>query len=338
MRYLAYCGIAICLLAVSLTGESQSASKPSIVSLMIDFNMPPSSNYDQIKASESNLIDIYNELVKRSLNGTLFLTQDVTSSDSRLFMAQLGQNNLFELAISGNHSDEHLSSLSYDEQKAILERSKMLTEACKVCGVNEIIVRGFMPQSFDQNADTYKALDEAGIEYNTGFQAGVLYAPGHENDVWPYRVENHEFYAVPVSTYVLSGEKMPLDDQYAKEKGLSSSQWYDLLVAKLNEISGKDEPLAIRLSTSTSGTGDYLDALKKFLDYAVSNDAKFVKASDLVNMSRMGSHEVPTPQSSSNTKSSECSTCNGEENLSINITGLNESESVNLVLMPKSSK
>jgi hypothetical protein len=162
--------------------------------------------------------------------------------------------------------------------------------------------------------------------------------PGHENDVWPYKVENHEFYAVPVSTYALSGEKMPLDDQYAKEKGLSSSQWYDLLVAKLNEISGKDEPLAIRLSTSTSGTGDYSDALKKFLDYAVSNDAKFVKASDLVNMSRMGIHEIPMPQSSTEAKSSECLTCNGEKKLSINITGLNESESVNLDLIQKSSK
>jgi hypothetical protein len=41
-----------------------------------------------------------------------------------------------------------------------LEKSKENVKAAKVCGTNEIAVTGFMPQSFDQNKDTYKVLDE----------------------------------------------------------------------------------------------------------------------------------------------------------------------------------
>ena len=53
-----------------------------------------------------------------------------------------------------------------------------------------------MPPLFDQNEDTYKVMDDLGIKYDAGFQEGIIYAPGHENDVWPYNVEGYGFYAV----------------------------------------------------------------------------------------------------------------------------------------------
>ena len=83
------------------------------------------------------------------------------------------------------------------------------------------------------------------------------YTPGHENDVWPYKVENHNFYAVPVSTYILSGERVALDDREIKAKGLSSDEWYGMLVGKFDEISGKDEPMVVSMTSSVSGSGDY---------------------------------------------------------------------------------
>jgi len=164
-----------------------------------------------------------------------------------------------------------------------------------------------MPPLFDQNENTYKALEALGIEYDAGFQSGIIYAPGHENDVWPYKIEGYDIYAVPVSTFELSGKKTPLDDKYASENGLTSSQWLDLLVGKLDEASSNGEPVVISLSTSVSGSGEYFDALKNFIDYAHSKDAAFVTSYELVTFSRTGVYEVAEPTES------ECTTCNKNE-------------------------
>ena len=58
--------------------------------------------------------------------------------------------------------------------------------------------------------------------------------------------------------------------------GLGADEWYDALAAKFNEIKGQDEPLVISLTTSISGNGDYLDALKRFIELAKSENAAFV--------------------------------------------------------------
>jgi hypothetical protein len=325
MENFVYRGTLICLLVIALAGASQASDKPAIINLMVDMDMPASPTVDQLTEVESNFIPINNALIAEStnFNWTLFLVQDA-SLGKRLYIAQVALNPKLELAISGNHSYEKLSTKSYEEQKAILASNKNIEEHTKVCGTNVIVVSGFKPQSYDQNEDTYKALDDLGIEYDAGFQAGIIYAPGHENDVWPYKVENHKFYAVPVSTSALSGEKVPLDDSYAKNKGLSSSQWYDLLVNKLDEVSGNDKPMVVSLSTSVSGRGDYLDAFKKFIGYAVSKKARFVKASELVSMARSGVHDVsdmsiPTESSVSpvGKQTSECPSCDQSKNVTV---------------------
>jgi hypothetical protein len=164
---------------------------------------------------------------------------------------------------------------------------------------------GFMPPSFNQNEDTYKALEDLNIEYDAGFQAGIIFAPGHEQDVWPYKIEGYDLYAVPISNSEISGGKIPLDDKNASENGLTSSQWYDLLVAKLDDAASKREPVVISLSTSVSGAGEYLDALRNFINYAQSKDATFVSSYELVTFSRTGDFKVPE-----NASESECTTCN----------------------------
>jgi hypothetical protein len=283
MNHLIFWGIAVGFSIMMLTGGSLAAERPAIVNLLVDFNVPASTNND--------FFSIYNLALKNNASWTLILTED-NAKINRNTLGVLSPTKSMELAISGNHSDEKMSTESYAEQKAILEQSKKWVELCKICGVNEINVKGFMPQLYDQNEDTYKALDDLGIIYNAGFKAGIAYAPGHEKDVWPYKVEGHEFYAVPISTYALSGEKVPLDDREIKEKGLSSSQWYDILKGKFDEVSGSDEPMVISLHTSISGNGEYLDALKQFFSYAISGNAAFVTTSDLVNMSITGVHDA----------------------------------------------
>jgi hypothetical protein len=302
----------ICFFAMMLTGASQSADKPVVVNLMVDMVMPANGTPNLQIPQEQEMMNIFNGFNKENIKYWTFIQTRDAAYEGRLFAAQLAIFGTLEPAMSGNHSDEKLSTKSFPEQKGIMERTKLSVEECKVCTVNELHVQGFMPQSFDQNEDTYKALDALGFEWDAGFKAGILYAPGHEKDVWPYKVENHKFYAVPVSTYTISGDNVALDDREAKAKGLSSSQWKDALVGKFNEVSGKDEPMVVSLSSSVSGTG-YLDALNQFLAYAVSKNANFVTTHQLVQMSITGVHEVAAT-------STECPECEAANKTAQNVS------------------
>lgn len=288
-----------CILLVSALGLAQPADRP-VISLMIDADIAASPSDDQGRETSQLLHEIELKLEEKGLNATFFAPYDLVITPARLRMTALGRDN-FELGMSGNNSNERLSTMTFSEQKAILEKSLEAIESCRVCGKNEIAVWGFMPQSFDQNEDTYKILDQLGIQYDTGFQAGIIFAPGHESDVWPYKVEGHKFYAVPVSTYDLSGQKVPLQDRYFHENGLTSDQWYNALVDKFNQVEGKNEPMVIILTKSISGSGEYLGAYANFLDFATSKGASFVATKDLVNMSREEAF-VPTARTSNDQK------------------------------------
>jgi len=285
MKETIFISILACILIMLPMGSAQAADK-SVIGLMIDADIPASPSEEQFSETAQLLHDIYLQINNRDLAATFFATQDMIQSYGRMRLTYIGSNPDFELAMSGGSSDEKLSAKSYSEQKTILQESFRRAVSCKVCGKNEIAIWGFMPPSFDQNEDTYKVLDELGIQYDAGFQAGVMYAPGHQDDVWPYKMEGHDFYAVPVSTYDLSGQKVPLQDSYFNESGLSSSQWYDALITKFNESQGKDEPMVIIMTKSVSGKGDYFETFKKFLDFATTKGATFMTIKDLVNMSR----------------------------------------------------
>jgi len=313
MKKLVFNSLIILILLLGLANVSSSENQSKTVNLMIDMDILASPTQEEVFAAESNLLEMRNEMEKRDLKATFSSTYDVITTRIRLRLTEIGRSPNFELALSGNNSNEKISAKSYAEQKSILERSKKAVENCRVCGKNEIVASGFMPQSFDQNNDTYQILDEMGIQYDAGFQAGVIYAPGHQNDAWPYQVKGHNFYAVPVSTYRLSDKKVPLQDRYFKENGLTSSQWYDVLVGKFSEAQNNDEPVVIALTTSISGSGDYLDALKQFLDFAISKDASFVTTMDLVNMSRSEEYRPSAPTTK------ECTTCGQREEQSVEV-------------------
>jgi hypothetical protein len=280
-----------CMFAGGLNVSAQSSKKPTFVNFMWDLDLPANVSSEELENAKAQIADVGNLMNLNNARWNLFLTQGAMEQ-TRLLLAQLALDPLLEIGISGSHLDEKLSAKSYSEQLSILEKSMYYAKGVGICDVNEVQARGFLPQSFDQNEDTYKAIDEVGLDYDAGFQAGILYAPGHDEDVWPYRVEGHEFYAVPISTYMLSGELVPLSDRYAKDNGISPSEWKDMLVGKFDEISGEDEPMVISLSSSISGSGEYAEALNEFIDYASSNNAEFVSSSDLVEMSRTGIHEL----------------------------------------------
>jgi hypothetical protein len=318
IRYLNHLGILALLLMMTMLGGSQELDKPTIVNLMVTAEVPLSAPREQVLLAEANLSNIYDTINGRNLVATFFPTRDTTSSRINLLLTRIGIDSKSELAMSGNHSNEKLGTMPYADQNELLRSSKKYAESSIICGKNEIIVKGFMPQSFSQNQNTYKVLDELGIQYDAGFQAGVVYVPGHENSVWPYPVQSHKFYAVPVSTYTVSGENIALHDSYFTNDSMTASQWYDALAGKFDQIQGKDEPLVVSLTTSVSGSGDYLDALQRFIDYAVSKKAKFVTTMQLVDMTKAGVRNVSELPANAN-ESGECLTCDQSNNV-VNIT------------------
>jgi hypothetical protein len=301
------------LVAMTYPAASQENTSP-IINLIVDVDVPPSPTRDQARTAELSLHDVYSDIRRRNGTGTILLTQDVTSSRIRLILAQYTFLSNFEFAISGQHSNDQLSTMSLPDQEDLLATSLDFAKAARVCGLTAVEVLGFMPPGFNQNEDTYIALDKLGIQYNAGFQAGLIFAPGHEEDVWPYLVEGYNFYAIPISTVEISGELVPLSDRTMNERGMNSSDWQDLLTAKLDDSKANGYPMVVLLSTSTSGTGDYFDALTRFLDYAVSENAIFVNARDLVTFAKTGNLTLPYGGMW------ECSECGQDEGIEINIT------------------
>jgi hypothetical protein len=327
MRFQIFLSIMAFLLITIMSGASQTSDKPTTINLMINAGVPESATEEQANAEELNIENIYQSIGTRNLPATIFSTQDLAKTRVRLILARIGVESKIELAMSGNHSGEKLSTIPYGAQFWMLDATKKAVENSKICGRNEIVVKGFMPQSFDQNQDSYKVLDDLGIQYDTGFQAGILYAPGHEKDVWPYPIDGHKFYAVPISTYTLSSQKIVLQDSYFKDNGLDATQWYDALIGKFDEIQGKDEPLVISLTASVSGSGAFLDALNKYMDYAVSNKASFVTTSQLVDMAKAGVSDISTLPT--NIIASEgCATCDqSKSNTTISVINTTPSAS-----------
>ena len=300
------------LVAIIPPAASQDENAP-VISVMIEVDMIPSPEYDDIRAAELNLHDIFADIFNRGNTATIILTQDVASSRIKLLLAQYTVLSNFEFAVSGKHSDDQLSTLPLAEQEALINRSIAVAKSAKVCGMSEVEILGFMPPGFDQNEETYTAIDNLGIGYDAGFHAGLIFAPGHEEDVWPYQVEGHNFYAVPVSTIVVNDELLPLHDKKMAEMGVGATEWTEILKAKLDEAAAANEPVVILISTSLSGAGEYRNALKQFLDYAVSEDAIFVNTRDLVTISKTGNFTLPEG------RIYECPNCGQDEGVEITI-------------------
>jgi peptidoglycan/xylan/chitin deacetylase (PgdA/CDA1 family) len=276
-----------CLIGIFLIvsiGLALSEEKIVVVNLMIDADINAASTPDQIKMAEDSLISLTNQIDPKGLGATLFISENMVRMD-RLGVTYQGTMKNHELALQGNRTDEKLSRLSAPDQETKLTSARDKLYRCYVCGGEHVAIKGFLPSAFDQNEDTFGILEKMGIIYDAGFQAGVVYRPGYENATWPYAIEGHNLYAVPVSTTNIDNERVYLSDRYLKEeKRMSGSQWYDLLVKKFDESSENGDPMVVIFSNLISGDGDYLDAYKKFIDYALSRKAAFVTTLQLVDM------------------------------------------------------
>jgi peptidoglycan/xylan/chitin deacetylase (PgdA/CDA1 family) len=177
--------------------------------------------------------------------------------------------------------------MSYEEQLALLTSAKALIEDAYKAERSTPIV-GFRPQYFNQSEATYKVLDKLGIVHDSGFQAGLLYAPGHQNDTWPYPLEDRQCYAVPISTYNIDNRAIyACDMSCCRVNKLNGSQWHDYLVSAFNECKEKDEPMVVIFHNFVSGEDPtYMEAFENFIDLAVAQNATFVSTNELVELTK----------------------------------------------------
>jgi peptidoglycan/xylan/chitin deacetylase (PgdA/CDA1 family) len=259
---------------------------------MLDAELTPGHDNltdDQIREIEiDSFVEMLLALDERNLRVTIYTTGEFAGNEdimphhgSYLALAALNKNH--EIAHHGMKTGELLSRMPYIEQLQLLENASMLIEkACNRDG-REIRISGFRPQYFSQNGETFQALDNMSISYNTGFKAGISTLEGTLLEARPLLSKNYSFVAVPVSTHELNGRLVYLCDYSAKmELGLNGSQWLDLLVSDFDESERNGSPMVVLFHNFVAGEDkEYMAAYHGFIDYAQSKNASFVTSMDM---------------------------------------------------------
>lgn len=292
-------GLMICFASLDLSIAAEEEIEPVVVNLMIGAEIDPHSSGASQEVKKDlevgSIIKMLNKIDPLGLNVTICVTGDYVNEVAgnamyKLYVTSIGSKYNHELAVYGMTTGEELGPMAYGEQYSRLMEAKRLVESAYICDGRTIKVKGYMPQSFSQSNTTYSILDRIGIEYSAGYQAGILYLPGHENDSRPYPIEGYDLYAVPISGIERAGEFVPLSDRHSKEVlNLSGDEWYDLLMSEFEECRESGEPMVVIFTNViTGGDEDYMDAFKRFVDSSTSQGADFVSTEELVEMARSG--------------------------------------------------
>jgi hypothetical protein len=287
----------ICSLAlISLVGGQPPEERTAInvmIGAELDSGSPEMTDEEKWNLEVNSMVEMLNEIDPYGLNVTIFVTGDYVSelvgnAWYKPYVTRIGSKPNHELAMYGMNTGEMLGTMPYSVQYPAMREAKRLVESAYICDGRVIEVKGFLPQSFNKSATTLGIVDRMEIEYDAGYQAGLIYEPGHESDTWPYPVDGHNFSAVPISTNVLSGELVPLSDRYAKEVlGLSGPGWEDLLTSEFDECAERGESMVVIFTNVITGQDQgYMEAYRNFVEYAISQDATFVTTLELVEMAR----------------------------------------------------
>jgi hypothetical protein len=277
---------ALCLVFLALSSEPTSAN-PVYVNLMIDANFPINSTPIETDSAFGLILNLTNILDDRGLNATIFVTPEM-ATDQSILVTTLGMRVSHELA--AKVTDLSLGETPASEQDAYLKQVKAVIDSAHICEgpkANTVNLRGFMLPLSGQNEGIYKILDMVGAVYDAGFDQGIENQSVHDKDIWPYRIENHSLYAIPISSYLSNGKQVLLSDRIMKEEmRMIGPQWHDILVSRFDQSVRDGVPMVALFNSSISGSGDYLDAYKEFIGYAASKNASFVSTLELVNNTR----------------------------------------------------
>jgi|GEM_PF-3386709 len=223
------------------------------------------------------LLKVLGELEERGYTTTVYVTGSFAENNGHII--QEIQEHGHDIAFHGWATGENLTTMNYSMQQEILIKAKNSVE-----NYSEQ-VDGFRPQYYSQNEDTYSILDSLNISYDSGFISGLKYIPGYENYSIPYKVPNHSFYAVPVSSYRTPDKIVYLCDLSASNKfKLNATEWSSILNNEFDENKKNNEPMVVVIHPWITGneTTGYWQAFIQFLDRIENKNIDIVKTSELL--------------------------------------------------------
>lgn len=227
---------------------------------------------------------IITELRTRNIKTTI-LVDDAFAAANCDLLKQLDAEGYEIMAFArptlGDGSSTTMSKLTYDEQYVFVSQIKAGIEACLGRPIN-----GFRCTRFDQNEDTYKVLQALGFQYDLGFVAeSDANLPGHEDAILPYQADAYGFWAVPMHTAQVEGDRSAFCDNPWED--LPADQWEALLKSELDRMDAEDRPLLVEFHPYFSGVDEgRFQAFVRFLDYAVSKHVRFISAAEYVEWSK----------------------------------------------------
>jgi peptidoglycan/xylan/chitin deacetylase (PgdA/CDA1 family) len=260
------------LIAVTFTGiivvaNSAENKNTVVINLQVD-----------AENTGEHLFKVLGELEGRGYTTTVYVTGSFAENNGNII--QEIQENGHEIAFHGWETGEILETMDYNKQKKILTNSKNMVEI-----YSEEPVVGFRPQYYSQNEDTFDILDKLNVYYDSGFISRLKYIPGYENYAIPYKVPNHNFYAVPVSSYVTPDNIIYLCDLSASRKfKLSATEWSTILNNKFKESKKNNEPMVVVIHPWITGneTSGYWQAFTQFLNRIENKNIDIVTTGELV--------------------------------------------------------
>ncbi len=224
-----------------------------------------------------NLFKVLGEFERRGYKTTVYVAGSFAETNG--VKIKEVQEHGHDIAFHGWVTGEKLETMNYSAQLQLLTRAKNSVE--NYSGT----VEGFRPQYYSQNEDTYDILDKLEISYDSGFISRLKYIPGYENYTKPYKVPNHSFYAVPVSSYNTSTQIIYLCDLSATSKfKINATVWHSILMNRFNESEEKNEPMVVVLHPWITGneTTGYWQAFTQFLNYTDTRKINIVPTDELL--------------------------------------------------------
>jgi peptidoglycan/xylan/chitin deacetylase (PgdA/CDA1 family) len=280
----------MCCTFMALPVGSLSSEGPVVVNVMIDAELSPFTHNETLQerggVDATSLDWMLSEIERNKLNATVYVTGDFASSNPS-YIEQAESKSNHEIALHGMTTAENITDWPYQRGFTLIDRARSIVQAAWAPRSNEKCIKGFRPQGFNQSDAVLDVLEDLGFTYDSGYMAGLLFLPGDENDTWPYSMEGHRLYAVPVSTHWVSGSLIHMCDVLSVDLKFTGAQWYDILVQEFEECASRGDPMVVIFHNFISGEDDeYKGTYTNFISYAMERNATFVTTMDLVKRAR----------------------------------------------------
>lgn len=262
-------GVGLCAAALILAsgGSASGASAEQLATALVNIQVSDGEDFEAVKA-------MMDELVKRGITATLWMSKTEYSPEERSYLAKLSQAG-YEIAAK---SERDLRPLSYEKQ---LRMFRDIATAIRECTGRR--VNGLRATRFTWNEDTIEVANELGVYY---FMGDIAKDPRF-GDV-PYFPDSSSFGILGVTTARYpDGTTGILCDSPASKK-ISAQEFQDLLFSTIDERLAVGKPMVFEWHPASTSRPDEANpwwrTFTSFLDYLQSKGGAvlFLTAADLV--------------------------------------------------------